>query len=168
CCGIARDRCAAGVSSHAIRISGPDNIAGSSAAARCATAVGRCHLVSVPLRGYRGDNEIGADRAPARDVPWHLNGIGAIIFIHAYTMYVYVYLFVSAGLERYEASLDEAAIGLGAGTLRRLTRVTLPLLTPAIAGSALLVFMSALGSFSAPYVFGGGVRVLSTQILNSK
>jgi len=103
-----------------------------------------------------------------QDVPWHLNGIGAIVFIHAYTMYVYVYLFVSAGLERYESSLDEAAIGLGASTFRRLTRVTLPLLTPAIAGSALLVFMSALGSFSAPYVFGGGVRVLSTQILNSK
>lgn len=103
-----------------------------------------------------------------KDIPWHLNGIGAIIFIHAYTMYVYVYLFVSAGLERYESSLDEAAIGLGAGTIRRLTRVTLPLLTPAIAGSALLVFMSALGSFSAPYVFGGGIRVLSTQILNSK
>lgn len=103
-----------------------------------------------------------------KEVPWHLNGIGAIIFIHAYTMYVYVYLFVSAGLERYESSLDEAAIGLGAGTFRRLTRVTLPLLTPAIAGSALLVFMSALGSFSAPYVFGGGIRVLSTQILNSK
>ena len=103
-----------------------------------------------------------------KEVPWHLNGLGAIIFIHAYTMYVYVYLFVSAGLERYESSLDEAAIGLGASTIQRLTRVTLPLLTPAIAGSALLVFMNALGSFSAPYVFGGGVRVLSTQILNSK
>ncbi len=102
------------------------------------------------------------------DVPWHLNGLGAIIFIHAYTMYVYVYLFVSAGLERYDSSLDEAAIGLGASTFRRLRSVTLPLLTPAIAGSALLVFMNALGSFSAPYVFGGGVRVLSTQILNSK
>jgi iron(III) transport system permease protein len=32
----------------------------------------------------------------------------------------------------------------------------------------LLVFMNALGSFSAPYVFGGGLRVLSTQILASK
>ena len=32
----------------------------------------------------------------------------------------------------------------------------------------LLVFMSALGSFSAPYVFGGGIRVLSTQIVASK
>jgi len=100
--------------------------------------------------------------------PWHLTGIGAIVFVHAYTMYVYVYLFVSAGLQRYDAALDEAATGLGAGTLRRLVRVTLPLLTPALAGSALLVFMNALGSFSAPYVFGGGTRVLSTQILDSK
>src|SRR5438045_5907597 len=32
----------------------------------------------------------------------------------------------------------------------------------------LLVFMNSLGSFSAPYVFGGGLRVLSTQILASK
>jgi iron(III) transport system permease protein len=49
-----------------------------------------------------------------------------------------------------------------------LRRVTLPLLTPSLAGAMLLVFMSALGSFSAPYVFGGGARVLATQILVSK
>ena len=100
--------------------------------------------------------------------PWTLSGVSAIIFVHAYTMYVYVFLFVAAGLERYDSSLDEAAAGLGAGVARRLRRVTLPLLTPAIAGAMLLVFMSALGSFSAPYVFGGGIRVLSTQIVASK
>ncbi|MFL5469945.1 MAG: ABC transporter permease [Gemmatimonadaceae bacterium] len=100
--------------------------------------------------------------------PWQLKGVGAIVFVHAYTMYVYVFLFVSAGLERFDATLDEAASGLGASTLQRLRRVTLPLLMPAVAGSALLVFMNALGSFSAPYVFGGGLRVLSTQILASK
>jgi iron(III) transport system permease protein len=83
-------------------------------------------------------------------------------------MYVYVFLFVSAGLERYDTSLDEAAEGLGASAALRLRRVTLPLLTPSIIGSMLLVFMSALGSFSAPYIFGGGARVLSTQILVSK
>ncbi|HKV51136.1 MAG TPA: iron ABC transporter permease [Gemmatimonadaceae bacterium] len=100
--------------------------------------------------------------------PWTLNGVGAIIFVHAYTMYVYVFLFVSAGLERLDTSLDEAAAGLGASRWHRLRKVTLPLLTPAIAGSMLLVFMSALGSFSAPYIFGGGLRVLSTQIVASK
>jgi len=102
------------------------------------------------------------------EAPWRLKGVGAIVFVHAYTMYVYVFLFVSAGLERFDATLDEAASGLGASTSRRLRRVTLPLLMPAVAGSALLVFMNALGSFSAPYVFGGGLRVLSTQILASK
>jgi iron(III) transport system permease protein len=102
------------------------------------------------------------------EAPWRLKGVGAIVFVHAYTMYVYVFLFVSAGLERFDATLDEAASGLGANTWQRLQRVTLPLLMPAVAGSALLVFMNALGSFSAPYVFGGGLRVLSTQILASK
>jgi iron(III) transport system permease protein len=102
------------------------------------------------------------------EAPWTLTGVWAIVFVHAYTMYVYVYLFVAAGLERFDTSLDEAAAGLGAGRWRRLRRVTLPLLTPALAGAMLLVFMSSLGSFSAPYVFGGGVRVLATQIVASR
>ncbi len=100
--------------------------------------------------------------------PWTLSGAWAIVFVHAYTLYVYVYLFVSAGLERYNGALDEAAAGLGASTLRRLARVTLPMLTPALVGSMLLVFMSSLGSFSAPYVFGGGLRVLATQIVATR
>lgn len=106
---------------------------------------------------------LGLDHAP-----WSLTGLSAIVFVHAYTMYVYVFLFVAAGLERYDSTLDEAAAGLGAGRWRVLGRVTLPLLMPSIAGSMLLVFMSSLGSFSAPYIFGGGQRVLATQILVSK
>lgn len=102
------------------------------------------------------------------DSPWRFSGGWAIVFVHAYTMYVYVYLFVSAALERLDPSLDEAARGLGHGPVRRFVRITLPLLTPALAGGTLLVFMSSLGSFSAPYVFGGGLRVLSTQIVVSK
>ena len=100
--------------------------------------------------------------------PWSLTGLSAIVFVHAYTMYVYVFLFVSAGLERYDTTLDEAAAGLGAGRTQTLRRITLPLLTPSIVGAMLLVFMSSLGSFSAPYIFGGGQRVLATQILVSK
>jgi len=103
-----------------------------------------------------------------QNAPWTFTGIWPILVVHAYTMYVYVYLFVAAGLERYDTSLDEAASGLGAGRALRLRRITLPLLTPSLAGAMLLVFMSALASFSAPYVFGGGLRVMSTQILASK
>ena len=100
--------------------------------------------------------------------PWRLVGPGAILLVHAYSMYVYFYLFTRAGLARLDAALLEAAASLGASRTRTLFRVTLPLLRPALAGAALLTFMTALASFSAPYLFGGGFRVMTTQIVASR
>jgi iron(III) transport system permease protein len=100
--------------------------------------------------------------------PWRLQGPAAILLVHAYSMYVYFYLFVRAGLSRLDASMQEAAAILGAGSVRTLFRVTLPLLRPALTGAALLAFMTSLASFSAPYIFGGGFRVMTTQIVFSK
>ncbi|MEZ5330557.1 MAG: iron ABC transporter permease [Thermoanaerobaculia bacterium] len=102
------------------------------------------------------------------DAPWRLVGPGAILLVHAYSMYVYFYLFTRAALARLDAAVLEVAASLGAGRARTLRRVVLPLLTPALLGAALLTFMTALGSFSAPYLFGGGFRVLPTQIVASK
>jgi len=100
--------------------------------------------------------------------PWRLSGAWAILLVHAYTMYVYFYLFTAAGLARLDDSYAEAAAALGSGRWTVMRRVTLPLLAPAIGGAALLVFMTSMASFSAPYVFGGGFRVLTTQIYASK
>jgi iron(III) transport system permease protein len=105
----------------------------------------------------------GLERAP-----WRLQGAGAILLVHAYSMYVYFYLFTRAGLAKLDGSMLEAAQALGAGRWTTLRRVTLPLIRPSLAGATLLVFMTALGSFSAPYVFGGGFRVMTTQIVASK
>ena len=46
--------------------------------------------------------------------------------------------------------------------------MVLPLLRPALAGAALLTFMTSLASFSAPYMFGGGFRVMTTQIVSTR
>lgn len=100
--------------------------------------------------------------------PWHLEGAGAILLVHAYSMYVYFYLLTRAGLARLDASMLEAAEALGAGRWTVLRRVTLPLVRSSLVGAALLTFMTALGSFSAPYVFGGGFRVMPTQIIASR
>jgi len=100
--------------------------------------------------------------------PWRLAGPGAILLVHTYSFYVYFYLFARAGLARQDAALLEAASSLGAGSARRLWRVTLPLLRASLVTAALLTFMTALASFSAPYLFGGGFRVMPTQILASK
>jgi iron(III) transport system permease protein len=83
-------------------------------------------------------------------------------------MYVYFYLFTRAGLAKLDVSMLEAAQALGAGRWLTFRRVVVPLLRPAFGGAALLVFMTALGSFSAPYLYGGGFRVMTTQIVASK
>ncbi len=102
------------------------------------------------------------------EAPWRLRGAGAILLVHAYSMYVYFYLFTRAGLAKVDVSMIEAAHSLGSGTWTTFRRVTLPLLRPQLAAASLLTFMTALGSFSAPYIFGGGFRVMTTQIVASK
>ena len=100
--------------------------------------------------------------------PWRLQGAGAILLVHAYSMYVYFYLFTRAGLAKVDASMIEAAQSLGCSHWATVRRVTIPLLRPQIAAAALLTFMTSLGSFSAPYIFGSGFRVMTTQIVNTK
>ncbi|MEP6802560.1 MAG: iron ABC transporter permease [Acidobacteriota bacterium] len=100
--------------------------------------------------------------------PWRLSGPAAILLVHAYTMFVYFYLFTRAGLARLDSAFGEAAASLGAGRSRILRRVTLPLLRPALVGAALLTFMTSLSSFSAPYLIGGTFRVMTTQIVFSR
>jgi iron(III) transport system permease protein len=100
--------------------------------------------------------------------PWRMVGGWAILLVHAYSMYVYFYLFTAAGLARLDGAAVEAAESLGAGRWRILGTVTLPMLAPSLLAAAVLVFMTSMASFSAPYIFGGGFRVLTTQIFNSK
>lgn len=106
---------------------------------------------------------LGTDQAP-----WRLQGPVAVLFVHVTTMYVYFYLFVRAGLAGIDAAAYEAAASLGAGPWRTFRRVTLPLLGPHLAGAAVLVLMTSLASFSAPYLFGGTFRVMTTQIMATK
>jgi iron(III) transport system permease protein len=103
-----------------------------------------------------------------KEPPWRLAGAPGILLVHAYSMYVYFYLFTRAGLARLDNAYLEAAAALGAGRRRILARVTLPLLRPALTGAALLTFMTSLSSFSAPYLFGGTFRVMTTQIVFSR
>jgi iron(III) transport system permease protein len=102
------------------------------------------------------------------EAPWRLQGWLAVLLVHVATMYVYFYLFTRAALSGLDQSLEEAAASLGADRRAILRRVTLPLLRPALAGAGLLVFMTSLASFSAPYLFGGGFRVMTTQIVATR
>ncbi|AOH53278.1 iron ABC transporter permease [Peribacillus muralis] len=101
-------------------------------------------------------------------VPFKIGGLSGILIVHAYTMYVYFYMTVSAAIHKIDPSLEEAAYNLGAGKFKVFWQVTFPLLTPAIVAASLLVFMISMASFSAPFLLAGGYRVLSLQIYFSK
>lgn len=104
----------------------------------------------------------------AETPPWRFEGAGAVVLIHATTMYVYFYLLARAALATFDPALLEAATSLGAGRWRTLRTVVLPLLRPALGNGALLTALTSLASFSAPYVFGGGFRVLPTQVVTTR
>jgi iron(III) transport system permease protein len=100
--------------------------------------------------------------------PWSLRGWPALLLFHTYTMYPFFYMLTGAGLTRIDAALAEAGRSLGASRLRVLTRIVLPQLTPSLIAAALLTFMTSMASFSAPLLFGGGVRVLTLEIYTAR
>src|SRR2546423_5198820 len=103
-----------------------------------------------------------------KSAPWSLRGWTALLIFHTYTMYPFFYVLTGAGLRRIDAGLSEAARSLGAAHSTVLRRVVLPQLTPSFIAAALLTFMTSMASFSAPLLFGGGVRVLTLEIYNAR
>src|SRR5690606_26504026 len=89
-----------------------------------------------------------------------------VLLVHAFTMYPYFYLTVSAGLAGMDSSLEEAAQSLGAPRWRVWATVVLPMLTPALVSGALLTFMRSMGSFTAPQLFN--VQTLTMQIVATR
>lgn len=100
--------------------------------------------------------------------PWSLRGWPALLLFHTYTMYPFFYVLTGAGLTRIDAALAEAGRSLGASRMRVLLWVLLPQLTPSLIAAALLTFMTSMASFSAPLLFGGGVRVLTLEIFTAR
>lgn len=102
------------------------------------------------------------------EVPFAFEGLWAVWLVHVYSMYVYFYLFVSAGLQGIDQSLFHASADLGASALTTFRRVVLPLLRSPLVSAALLVFMISMASFTAPLLFAGTEPFLTLQIYNYK
>ncbi len=101
-----------------------------------------------------------------------LEGIGIYLpsfygwFGMSYTLilndYTYVYIGMLAAMKAIDGSIEEAAVNLGASTLRRALTVTFPVLVPALLINAMIVFTLAVDNFSIPMILGGRVDVLSS------
>jgi len=64
------------------------------------------------------------------------------------------FVMIGAVMKSMDPALEEASQMLGAGRLRTMLKVTLPLVAPGVLGAAIFVFAEMLGSFSAALVLG--------------
>ncbi|MCB2224758.1 MAG: iron ABC transporter permease [Actinobacteria bacterium] len=91
--------------------------------------------------------------------------VWAILAAHVFFNYAVVLRTVGGLWSHLDPRLEEAARSLGAGRWRTFTTVTLPLLRPAIAAAASIVFLFTFTSFGVVLVLGGaGVRTLEVEI----
>lgn len=97
-------------------------------------------------------------------MPGTVLGYASVIVVDAWRTTPVVFLILLGALAAIPREIGEAARLDGAGGLRRLVFVTLPLLVPAILAALLLRGLDALRIFAAPLVLTGveGVPVLST------
>ena len=95
----------------------------------------------------------------------HERGVAAILAAHVFFNVAVVVRVVGAGGGGSIPRVWDAAATLGAGPAARLRTVTLPLLRPALASAAALVFLFSFTSFGVVLILGGpGYATLETEI----
>jgi len=93
------------------------------------------------------------------------HGIFPILVAHVFFNVAVVVWIVGGYWAQLDSRLWDAAATVGAGPLQRLRAVTLPVLTPAIASAASLVFLFCFTSFGVIVVLGGpGRATLEAEI----
>lgn len=98
---------------------------------------------------------LGLTDAPA-DFPGLTNDRGAVGIIAEYVWKetVFIGVVVLAALARGVAEYEDLARTLGAGRWKRFWHVILPLITPAIVSTSVIVFAFGFGAFEVPFLLG--------------
>jgi iron(III) transport system permease protein len=84
---------------------------------------------------------------------------GGLVLVTALYAFPYIFVFTSAALELISSEMEEAANILGAGGLRTVMRITLPLVLPAILGGAIIVFLDTVALFGTPAIIALPARI---------
>ncbi|MDR3460991.1 MAG: ABC transporter permease [Beijerinckiaceae bacterium] len=93
---------------------------------------------------------------------------GAILMGIVYGSLPFMVLPIYAVLEKLDHRLIEAAYDLYAGRFAILRKLIWPLARPGVAAGALLVFVPSLGAFVAPYILGGGKKLMIGSLIQQQ
>jgi iron(III) transport system permease protein len=100
--------------------------------------------------------------------PLNIFSFWGLAFVIALYTYPLVYVFTKSALDLVSTELEDAAAIHGAGKLRTLSRVTLPLVLPSILGAAILIFLESVALYGTPALIAipAGINLASTQIVS--
>ena len=98
--------------------------------------------------------------------PFNIYTMSGMILVEGLLDMPIAYLVISPAMASFDASLEESSRVSGAGRLLTLTRITLPVLRPAILAAFILCVIRCLASFAVPAVMGmrGRIHVLTTHL----
>ena len=114
-------------------------------------------LLNVLLRGLLGVEGTG----PFDIFTWY-----GMILAQGLAVVPFMFLLLGGAMRRMDPSLEEASLVAGCGWWRTITRVTLPVLRPALLSVLLLTAIITLEAFDIPLLLGlgAGARVLATSV----
>ncbi|UUW91188.1 ABC transporter permease [Pimelobacter simplex] len=118
----------------------------------------RTGLINEVLRGV-----LSLDRA---DGPFHAQSWTGMVLVAAIRSTAFSFVLIAPAMMHVARPLEEAARLAGAGRLRTLFTVLVPVVAPSIIGAAILAVIQTLEAFEIPLILGtpAGNRVLSTQV----
>ncbi len=88
-----------------------------------------------------------------------------VVLMNALHLYPIAYLNISAALANVDPAMDEAAENLGCHGIRRLFRITLPMIMPGVFAGATIIFIWSFTELGVPLIFDF-TRVTSVQIFD--
>ncbi|CAN7692520.1 iron ABC transporter permease [Ensifer adhaerens] len=109
---------------------------------------GRSGLITRELLGIRNAN---------------VYGFHSLVLIQSLAFTPIAYLNIRGMLQSIDSALEDASASLGASRWITFSRVTLPLVTPAILSSGLLVFVKSVEDFGNPMLIGGNFNTLAVE-----
>ena len=119
---------------------------------------------------FRGRPLVAGVHGAVLVVPWLIIGVAGLIFLsqiemplslttivlmHIVVTFPLVVAVVSAGLIRFDPSLEEAAIDMGASQLQMMRYIVLPQIAPSLAAAAIFAFAWSFNNFEISFFTGG-------------
>jgi len=119
---------------------------------------------------FRGRPLVAGVHGAVLVVPWLIIGVSGLIFfsqiemslslqtiilMHIVVTFPLVVAVVSAGLIRFNPSLEEAAIDMGASQLQMMRYIVLPQIAPSLAAAAIFAFAWSFNNFEISFFTGG-------------